>query len=241
MEIVGTHTVNIHPFEVDFTDSITLPLVVNHLLNAAGCHANERGFGIQKLNKQNHTWVLSRLALELNERPKCGDTLRIYTWIESIMRSFTQRNFRFETGDGNIIGYARSIWAMIDTETRHPVSLTGQGIENYLHQMDCPIERPGKIPVPEQTSLSSFVVAYSDLDINKHMNSAKYVEHVIDTLPIEVMEKTSPFRFEIEYIEECFWHEEIAIEKAEISESEYSITLKKSDGSIACKSRLLFK
>lgn len=107
--------------------------------------------------------------------------------------------------------------------------------------MDCPIERPGKILVPEQTSLSSFVVAYSDLDINKHMNSAKYVEHIIDALPIEAMGKTSPFRYEIEYIEECFWNEEITIEKAEVSESEYIITLKKKDGSIACKSRLFFK
>ena len=241
MEIIGTHTVNIHPFEVDFKNRITLPLIVNHLLNTAGIHANERGFGIQRLNKENHTWVLSRLAMELNNRPKCDETLRIRTWIENVMRSFTLRNFQFETGEGEVIGYARSIWAMIDTATRHPVSLIGQGIEEYIHQKDCPIEKPGKIIIPEQSAQSSFVVAYSDLDINKHLNSAKYVEHIIDTLPIEVMERESPFRFEIEYIEECHYEERIDTYWTQPTPDEYVVALSKGSEKMACKCKITFK
>lgn len=241
MEKVGIHTVSIHPFEVDFKNRITLPLIVNHLLNTAGRHANERGFGIQQLNEHNHTWVLSRLAIELNGRPECGETLRIRTWIENVMRSFTLRNFQFETGEGEVIGYARSIWAMIDTATRHPVSLIGQGIEEYIHQKDCPIEKPGKIIVPEQSAQSSFVVAYSDLDINKHLNSAKYVEHITDTLPIEVMERNSPFRFEIEYIEECHYGERIQTFWTQSTPDEYLVALSKGDGKMACKCKITFK
>ena len=36
----------------------------NHLLNCAGFHAADRGFGIATLNENHYTWVLSRLAVE---------------------------------------------------------------------------------------------------------------------------------------------------------------------------------
>ena len=40
----------------------------NHLLNCAGFHASDRGFGIATLNEDNYTWVLSRLAVDVYKR-----------------------------------------------------------------------------------------------------------------------------------------------------------------------------
>ena len=57
------------PFHVDFNGRLTMGVLGNHLLNCAGFHANDRGFGIATLNEDNYTWVLSRLAIELDEMP----------------------------------------------------------------------------------------------------------------------------------------------------------------------------
>ena len=216
MEIVEKLQVTVQPFEVDFRGKMTMSLIVNNLLNVAGTHANRRGFGISRLNEEGHTWVLSRLALELKEFPKTDDKIVFETWVESLMRTFTLRNFSIKKEDGSVIGYARTIWAMIDTTTRKPLNLVGIGIEPYLTNIECPIEKAGKIAVPDEYEESSFTVKYSDVDINQHLNSAKYVEHILDVFTLLKFRERNIQRFEIEFIDECFFDETIKIHKTEI-------------------------
>ena len=64
---IGTYKFVAEPFHVDFTGRLTMGVLGNHLLNCAGFHASDRGFGIATLNEDNYTWVLSRLAVELDE------------------------------------------------------------------------------------------------------------------------------------------------------------------------------
>ena len=66
---IGTYQFVAEPFHVDFNGRLTMGVLGNHLLNCAGFHANDRGFGIATLNEDNYTWVLSRLAIELDEMP----------------------------------------------------------------------------------------------------------------------------------------------------------------------------
>ncbi len=63
---IGTYQFVAEPFHVDFNGRLTMGVLGNHLLNCAGFHANDRGFGIATLNEDNYTWVLSRLAIELD-------------------------------------------------------------------------------------------------------------------------------------------------------------------------------
>lgn len=240
MEKIGTHIFTVQPFEVDFKRRLTLPLLINNLLNTAGHHADARGFGMKHINLENHTWVLSRLALELSRLPQEGETVKIQTWIEGVMRSFTQRNFQIDGEGGETIGYARTVWAMIDMETRKPVSLAGQTIEQYICDKTCPIGKPGKILPPQGNPSSSFIVKYSDLDINKHLNSAKYVEHIMDELSIEEINEKEITRFEIEYAEECRFGERINVTKASDAEKGETIILSKEGGDTACKCKIRF-
>ena len=84
------------------------------------------------------SWVLSRLAIEMDEMPEMYTKFNVETWVESAMRYFTSRNFRVVGEDGKVFGYGRSIWAMIDTESRQPtdifsidVKLTGDVIKGF--------------------------------------------------------------------------------------------------------------
>ena len=59
---VGTYKFVAEPFHCDFTGKLTMSVLGNHLLNCAGFHAADRGFGIATLN-ENHgyfpVWLLS--------------------------------------------------------------------------------------------------------------------------------------------------------------------------------------
>ena len=101
---IGKYQFVAEPFHVDFTGRLTMGVLGNHLLNCAGFHASDRGFGIATLNEDNYTWVLSRLAIELDEMPFQYEDFTIWTWVENVYRLFTDRNFALLDKDGKKIG-----------------------------------------------------------------------------------------------------------------------------------------
>ena len=52
---VGTYRFVAEPFHCDFSGKLTMSVLGNHLLNCAGFHAADRGFGIATLNENHYT------------------------------------------------------------------------------------------------------------------------------------------------------------------------------------------
>ena len=197
------------PFHCDFQRQLFMGHLGNHLLNAADFHSNDRGFGMNYLNTINKTWVLSRLAVEMEEMPKAYDRFFVYTWVENAMRYFTNRNFKVEEqSTGKVYGYGRSVWAMIDTETRQPVNLMeihDGDIVNYVtRELDCPIDKSSRVRMTDDAELvATAMAAYDDIDMNGHVNSIKYIEHVLDLFKLDWYKTHSLRRFEIAYVAEA--------------------------------------
>ena len=191
----------------------------NHLLNCAGFHAADRGFGIATLNENHYTWVLSRLAVELENMPCQYEGFSIQTWVENVYRLFTDRNFAILDKEGKAVGYARSVWAMISMETRKPadlLTLHGGSITDYVCDKECPISKPGRIKVTEKTPVSEYQTKYSDIDINGHVNSIKYIEHILDLFPIEFFKEKRIKRFEMAYVAESYYGDILSFYREEV-------------------------
>ena len=101
---IGNYKFVAEPFWVDFSGHLTMGVLGNCLLNCAGFHAADRGFGIASLNEANYTWVLSRLAVDLDDMPNQYEPFEIETWVENVYRLFTDRNFAIINKDGKKIG-----------------------------------------------------------------------------------------------------------------------------------------
>lgn len=203
------------PFHSDFTGHLTLSILGNHLLNCAGQHASRRGFGIARLNNEDHTWVLSRMVIEFDELPRQYESFSIDTWVESVYRLFTDRNFAIRNAEGKVIGYARTVWAMIGMQSRRPVELTslyGGAIPLYTcTEEPCPIEKPGRLKVTSQEASLAFTAHYSDIDINGHVNSMRYIEHVMDLFSLDYLRQYRLRRFEIAYVAESYCGDTVEI------------------------------
>lgn len=240
---IGTYSFVAEPFHVDFTGRLTMGVLGNHLLNCAGFHATERGFGIATLNESNYTWVLSRLAIELEEMPLQYESFSVQTWIENVYRLFTDRNFAILNKDGKPIGYARSIWAMISMDTRKPadlLSLHNGSIVDYICQKECPIEKPGRIKVNQKELAGEVVTKYSDIDINGHVNSIRYIEHILDLFPLEIFREKRIRSFEMAYNAESYYGDTLAFYKEQVSENEYDIEVKKNGQEVVVRSKVIF-
>jgi acyl-ACP thioesterase len=197
------------PFHCDFSGRLFMGHLGNHLLNAADFHSTHRGFGMKYLMSIQRSWVLSRLAIEMQEMPCQYDRFVVETWVESAMRFFTSRNFRVSSIDGQkVYGYGRSIWAMIDTETRQPTdifSIDDGAINQWIERdRECPIAKGGRVRVGDQAEhLRTIDTYYNDVDINGHVNSVKYIEHVLDLWPLDWYRQHAVSRFEIAYVAEA--------------------------------------
>ena len=205
---IGTYQFVAEPFHVDFNGRLTMGVLGNHLLNCAGFHASDRGFGIATLNEDNYTWVLSRLAVELDEMPYQYENFSVQTWVENVYRLFTDRNFSIIDKDGKKIGYARSVWAMISLNTRKPadlLTLHGGSIVDYVCDEPCPIEKPSRIKVTSDRPVATLTAKYSDIDINGHVNSIRYIEHILDLFPIDLYKTKRIRRFEMAYVAESYF------------------------------------
>ncbi len=197
------------PFHCDYSSHLFMGHLGNHLLNAADFHSTERGFGMNRLMKQNRTWVLSRLAIEITHMPKSYDKFYVETWVESCMRYFTSRNFAISSVDNVPYGYGRSIWAMIDTETRQPVdifSINNGSITKYIEKdYTCPITNPSRVKIGEKgIKVMELKTQYNDVDINGHINSVKYIEHMLDIFSTKWFKSHILKRLDIAYVAEAY-------------------------------------
>ena len=171
---IGRYDFLSEPFHCDFSKKLFMGHLGNHLLNAADFHSNDRDFGMNYLNPIHKTWVLSRLAIEMDDMPAAYEKFSVETWVESALRFFTNRNFRIcSTDDSRTYGYGKSVWAMIDTETRQPLNILAirdGEIERYIEKdKECPIEGLSRVKMGKEAKLARTIdTYYCDVDVARN-------------------------------------------------------------------------
>lgn len=245
MDKVGRYEFMAEPFHCDFSGRLFVGHLGNHMLNAADFHSTDRGFGMKRLMTINRSWVLSRLAIEMTEMPQQYTKFNVETWVESAMRFFTSRNFAVIGNDGQTYGYGRSIWAMIDTETRQPtdiLSIDNGALNNWIEKdKPCPIDKGGRVKMSDGAQLvRSIDTYYNDVDINGHINSVKYIEHVLDLWPLDWYKEHQIHRFEIAYVAEAHQGDQLSFYREQTGGCEYCVRIVRSDGTECCRSKVTF-
>lgn len=234
MDKIGKYEFTAEPFHCDFSGRLCMGHLGNHLLNAADFHATGRGFGMKHLLGIHRAWVLSRLAIEVREMPEQLEQFHVETWIENSMRYFTKRNFAITGADDKVYGYGRSVWAMIDTETRQPMdifSIDDGAIKQFIvTDKPCPIENGDRVKMSDNAELvRTLDIYYHDIDINGHVNSIKYIEHVIDLWDIPWYREHPIKRFDIAYVAETHQGDKLHFYREQTGEQTYCVRLVKTD------------
>ena len=219
---IGRYEFVAEPFHCDFSKRLFLGHLGNHLLNAADFHSGERGFGMTYLNLQHKTWVLSRLAVEMDEMPQSYDRFYVETWVEGAMRYFTSRDFAITNAEGKTYGYGRSIWALIDTQPTDILSVKDGAITQYVEtEKSCPMDKGSRVKMGQKAELvRTLDTYYHDVDVNGHVNSVKYIEHVLDLFPLDYYRTHKLRRFDIAYVAETYQGDQLHIYRERVGEAE---------------------
>jgi acyl-ACP thioesterase len=68
---------------------------------------------------------------------------------------------------------------------------------------------------------------YSDVDINGHINSVKYIEHVLDLFDVDFYKQYRLKRFEIAYVAESHQGDKLCFYREQVGDNEYNIRINK--------------
>ena len=195
----------VEPQEVDFSLRITLVALGGNILNIAGIDAHTKGFGVDALNKDNFSWVLSRIAFEFDYRPEEYVKYEIATWISDYGRMLSTRNFELTDQTGVCFGRVVS-----------------------------PAEKPRKVPAPDAEPVLTHKVAYSDIDFNRHVNTMRYIEMMLDVLPIERFAEERPLRLDINFLKEARYGQTLSVALEERG-SQTLVEIRSDAGAALCR------
>ena len=203
----------VEPQDVDFTLRATIPSLGSAILNTAGIDAHGKGFGVDALNADNHSWVLSRMAVEFDCQPRQYTDYTIATWINEYGRVLSTRNFTLTDAAGNEFGRAVTQWAMIDLRSRSALDLSwvGDAHADAIVDAPSPTDKPRKIRDVDPAQTVMHKVVYSDIDFNRHVNTMRYIEMMIDMLPVELLMQETPVRFDIHFLRECRYGQTLTV------------------------------
>jgi acyl-ACP thioesterase len=235
-----TEQIRICSYDVDFTRRATLSSLCRYFLEAAWNHAEALGVGFNDLQCQQKFWVLSRLLVGVERSPAWGSPVTVRTWPRQARSVFAMRDFEFLDGAGMQLVAGSSAWLVLDVVSKRPQRLQKllPGLENW--QDNAALGRdPEKLPdVDSWDNVASVTVRYSDIDVNRHVNSSRYIGWILDTYPLQFHGEHSVRSLEVNYLDETLEGEVLTIRTGQVAEGVFFHSLAKADGNEVCRARL---
>lgn len=181
--------IEIRYFEMNRFGEASATAVLTILEEVAANHCHAIGYGLYDLLKQNIGWVLLSGYMQMDRYPKYKEKIKIRTWISQYQSVRAIRENIIFDESGNKIGSARSRWLFFDIEKRRPVYI----FDDIRQRWGCCDEVSSDIDISHKIDeeffadfQDDFVVSHFDLDTNEHLNNIRYLQWLIETIPINI-------------------------------------------------------
>jgi len=219
--------------------------ISNFLLDMASIHADHLHWGFRDMRERNQYWVLSRFHVIMHKYPGMHETIHLETWPKGINRLFALRDYRISDAANDVICVATSAWLIMDAGTGKPVRIADyRNLFDYTTNMHGIEEVPDKLPAVTVPDFKVLIkVACSDLDINKHVNSGKYIEWIEDTFDTHYFEQKNIREFQINFLSETRFGETIELVRMpgmQQTDYHYFEGTKESDHSVSFRASIIW-
>lgn len=196
---------------------LSMTSLTSNIIDIATDHANSLGIGNPSMIDINAGWILSRLTIDLDITPKVNSHYKLKTWIEDFNRHFSARCFSIISEEGEIYGYCRTIWLVIDALSHKNLGLSHFNLPPELILGEsAPIERQEKhFPIYEGEEINGskailsthrafeYTFKYCDLDFYRHVNTVRYVTMLLNQFSLKEHDETRIRRIELSFLHEA--------------------------------------
>lgn len=230
-------TIQIQSYQTNQFAQVTLPSLVNCMLEAAWAHAQIMDWGYDLLQKHNMFWVLSRLYVEIEKLPLWQEKISLTTWSAGTDGMYAYREFILKNEKQEVVLRANTAWLILDIESKKIVMLRDQKdtFPRFAGHGVC--REPKRLRPKKQEKPTPFrEVQFSEIDINRHFNSVKALERVLDEYGIDFQANHDPKTLEINYLKEGLPGDRLAVSRTETGENCWQSTVVREadDAELSC-------
>ena len=128
-------------------------------------------------------WVIIRHRVQVTRLPEKGETVHLQTWPMPTTRVAYPRSVVAYDRQGRELFRSVSLWVLMDPETRAMVLPGKSGITVNGILRGNELASPSSLTPACLTAEAERFVRFTDLDVNGHMNNARYLDWLADLLP----------------------------------------------------------
>ena len=154
----------------------------------AGVHADMLGISGPQLLEKNLCWMVTRSRFEILKQPALYKSVIVKTWPIESHRIELDRDYEVYSEDGELLIRGTSAWVVMDISDRSSPKLVmardfDLGLGEYLTERT--FERAWGRAVYNKIACESpyeYTPAYTDLDMNGHVNNVKYASFALNAV-----------------------------------------------------------
>jgi acyl-ACP thioesterase len=230
----------VESYDVDLCGRLRPHILFSYLLNAAWNHVKNTRYGYAELSELNLMWVLIKFQMVVSIQPKWSDQLSIETWGKRIERIYALRDFRVSAPSGATLVSATSSWLILDRTTGRPqrfdAKTDGLPWQPQKEEIETDMKKVSELQAGRK--VASFRVHFSDIDVNRHVGSAKYLQWFMDSHSLEQLEKATPQAIDLSFLTEAILDDELLVISEQRNGNELCSLRRANDSKELCRARI---
>lgn len=232
-------------YEADNLERGGLVTLFNYFQNTAWSHYNRVDKVRGPFLTKNQIWAMTRVEVQLRRPARWQEVVEVETWSRGLERMMAFRDFIIRDAKGQTIAAGTATWVVLDLETKRIQRLSDiAGKWPSKPDVFSINKNADKIDPPANSKHGEvFRVKYSDMDLNHHVNSSRYIQWMLDSLGREFLEKYEISKAEINYLDEAMPGDEVFTGSEKVSDTPVvflaNVTRKGNDREL-CRARFTF-
>ncbi len=229
----------IESYDVDIMGRLRAERLFAYLLSAAWSHARSTQYGYDQLSARNLMWVLVKAQIAIKRLPIWGERVLVQTWGKGMVKLYALRDFTVTSPTGGKLVSATSAWAILDRATGKSQRFHEKpGTFQWRPGMDEMLTNLKKVQASSNGQcVARYRVLFSDLDVNRHVTAARYLQWMIDSHPYERLEAVQAKSIELSFLSEARPNEKVEVFSEEKADQELCSVRRIGDGKELCRGR----
>lgn len=150
--------------------------------DAAGAHCVKLGTDWDTMASKGLFWAVIRQRLEVTRLPQVGETVTVKTWPMPTTRVAYPRATVAYDENGTELFKVMSLWVIMDRQTRTMIRPDRSGVDVAGTVLGGELPAPAGLNFKDLSQETLRTVGFTELDINGHMNNARYLDWLCDLL-----------------------------------------------------------
>ncbi len=209
--------ISVRSYDVDSGGKLRLSSLFNYFQETAGKHATHLGAGYEVLRELGLFWVLSRAKIRIHRLPAWGESVRLTTWPKGLDGVLFLRDLQLTSDQFGPLVDSSTGWLLLDTKAYKPhlpdalpitlpPNIRGHALEEQLRKLR---------PFDELKQEYERKVLASDLDVNHHVNNARYIDWIMDCYAPDPAASRCVQTMQVNYVGEATFGDVVRLSKGE--------------------------